>query len=635
MKLVALVSGGKDSSAAVVHAVLAGHEIVAFAQLCPSDSAQEELDSHTFQSVGHALIPTFASCSFVPLFQRPILGSSKLTEMLYRTTVGDEVEDLLALLSTVKKHAHIDGVLSGAIESDYQRLRIEHCCSILELVSVAPLWKSTVFLKERNQHCSSSPLDIDETTQQQQQQQQQQRQQRSNQTEIEEEEEIRRSAQAVALQKMVIDYEVRAIVIKVASMGLVPSKHLGRELSVLLPHFEQLHSKWKFHVCGEGGEYETLTLDAPFMHHRIVLDASASEMTSQDTVFAPVGHLHITKWHTEPKPERFPDGSAILSGHPSFVILEDGITRLWGKSLLESMSSISTSSMRFESPRLELVRQKTALCHSVYPVFRDWNAFSETFHISVDRPFPDNDDDSVLEVAIRLRSAPNPPLDAVDCGNQLTNMLVSLLGVLARLGMHLENICLVKLSIPSFSLFSHFNRIYAQFFQIAPPARAAVQDANSSLSLACYCSKATRQHTLHVQSVSLWAPACIGPYAQSVRLPSTVFCSGQIALAPITMQLQKDQSFTQQLSDCLAHVRSVLLESQSSLDSVFFCILYINKSVLDEIERAALPMRLQAFDGTCIPSDVVHVQACEALPRGAIVEILAIARANSHPPTSA
>ena len=42
---------------------------------------------------------------------------------------------------------------------------------------------------------------------------------------------------------------------------------------------------------------------------------------------------------------------------------------------------------------------------------------------------------------------------------------------------------------------------------------------------------------LHVQSVSAWAPACIGPYAQAAVGGGMLYMAGQIGLDPASMQL--------------------------------------------------------------------------------------------------
>lgn len=57
-------------------------------------------------------------------------------------TVGDEVEDMFILLNEVKRQIpSVTAVSSGAIASDYQRLRVESVCSRLGLVSLAYMWK--------------------------------------------------------------------------------------------------------------------------------------------------------------------------------------------------------------------------------------------------------------------------------------------------------------------------------------------------------------------------------------------------------------------------------------------------------------------------------------------------------------
>jgi diphthine-ammonia ligase len=64
---------------------------------------------------------------------------------------------------------------------------------------------------------------------------------------------------------------VRAIMVKCASMGLLPRAHLGRTLAELQPHLLALGQRYATNVCGEGGEYETLTLDCPAYKKAIVM----------------------------------------------------------------------------------------------------------------------------------------------------------------------------------------------------------------------------------------------------------------------------------------------------------------------------------------------------------------------------
>jgi len=52
-----------------------------------------------------------------------------LQGLAYTKTAGDEVEDLMQLLAAAKRRfPGLQGVSSGAIASDYQRLRVESVC---------------------------------------------------------------------------------------------------------------------------------------------------------------------------------------------------------------------------------------------------------------------------------------------------------------------------------------------------------------------------------------------------------------------------------------------------------------------------------------------------------------------------
>lgn len=68
-----------------------------------------------------------------------------------------------------------------------------------------------------------------------------------------------------------IKCEVDAIIIKVAALGLEPNRHLGRSLRLVEPHLQVMHQKYGLHICGEGGEYETLVVDCPLYSCRIVM----------------------------------------------------------------------------------------------------------------------------------------------------------------------------------------------------------------------------------------------------------------------------------------------------------------------------------------------------------------------------
>ena len=76
-------------------------------------------------------------------------------------------------------------------------------------------------------------------------------------------------------QEELLDEMIKAgmhcVLIKTASMGLFPKRHLGKTLAELQPIFMKLKDTSGLNVCGEGGEYESLTLDCPVFKKRIVM----------------------------------------------------------------------------------------------------------------------------------------------------------------------------------------------------------------------------------------------------------------------------------------------------------------------------------------------------------------------------
>uniref|UniRef100_UPI00358DEABE diphthine--ammonia ligase isoform X3 n=1 Tax=Myxine glutinosa TaxID=7769 RepID=UPI00358DEABE len=124
MRVVALVSGGKDSCYNMMCCVEAGHNIVALANLKPQDN--DEIDSYMYQTVGHQAIGLYAEAMALPLYRRTIHGSAVVMSQEYVVHPGDEVEDLFELLKEVKEKEQVEAVSVGAIFSDYQRLRVEN-----------------------------------------------------------------------------------------------------------------------------------------------------------------------------------------------------------------------------------------------------------------------------------------------------------------------------------------------------------------------------------------------------------------------------------------------------------------------------------------------------------------------------
>lgn len=146
MKFVALVSGGKDSVYSAMEAIASGHTLVCAANLAPAPTADGDMaietDSYMYQTAGHDAIASLAECLGVPLIRGFVHGKPVRQDLNYSETAGDEVEDLAALLQEVqRRHPEVNAVCSGAILSNYQRLRVENVCSRLGLTSLAYLWQ--------------------------------------------------------------------------------------------------------------------------------------------------------------------------------------------------------------------------------------------------------------------------------------------------------------------------------------------------------------------------------------------------------------------------------------------------------------------------------------------------------------
>ncbi|XP_068608291.1 diphthine--ammonia ligase [Brachionichthys hirsutus] len=489
MKVVALISGGKDSCYNMMQCVAAGHRIVALANLRPADT--DELDSYMYQTVGHQAIDLYAEAMDLPLYRRTIQGSSLDTSKNYCKTEGDEVEDLYELLHLVKKKEGVEAVSVGAILSDYQRIRVENVCLRLGLQPLAYLW-------HRDQESLLSEM---------------------------------------------ISSDLRAILIKVAAFGLDPKKHLGKSLADMEPYLKQLSRQYGVHACGEGGEYETFTVDCPLFKKKIVIDAAETVIHSADA-FAPVGYLRFTETHAESK-----DGDVVARGLP------------YGgcpcQSAIDKMTEEVEYADQTEDNQQEFTSNRDLSCHRGHDLLPSWSKRGSR--------------------GFQWIAGVNG-LQSHEPGTQsrIRAAFTQLQSELDSRGWKMEDIVLVHLYVRRMEDFAPINTVYKKYFGMNPPARVCVQaplPACQSLQMDCLLHDWTgppdegcfhEREALHIQSLSHWAPANIGPHSQAVRVDHSVFCAGQIALVPCTMELVKAGTRTQaRLS--FSYVKKVLEAAIGSL----------------------------------------------------------------------
>ncbi|XP_062350384.1 diphthine--ammonia ligase isoform X1 [Cinclus cinclus] len=560
MRVVALISGGKDSCYNMMQCVAAGHQIVALANLRPAENTgqTDELDSYMYQTVGHHAIDLYADALDLPLYRGFIKGTSVNTGRVYTACQEDEVEDLYQLMKLVKDKEGVEGVSVGAILSDYQRVRVEDVCRRLNLQPLAYLW-----------HCN----------------------------------------QEILLKEM-ISCNIQAIIIKVAAFGLDPDKHLGKTLGEMEPILLDLSEKYGVHVCGEGGEYETFTLDCPLFKKRIVVDSAKVIMHSADA-FAPVAYLHFLKLHLENKQEESLGTFLVSNCSCEISCADDGIF---------------PSSEECEPQKNTLVTWKTMECSSL--------DFTKTIQ---------NSGKSLSGYqwfsSIPAHFLPSKDKNAEDAAREAFS---SLRANLTSEGLKLQDIILVHLYMKSMEDFSVINSVYVTEFDLCPPARVCVETLLPDGVLFCIDCLAHKYDmavndvvhdeklVMHVQSISHWAPASIGPYSQSIKVGDVLYCAGQIALVPCTMQLVSG-GVCAEASISLQHVGRVLqaMSQKTALHHIITASCYVTDSKSIPVARSIWQKKLREckkvedseiyHDDTAI-CGLLAVVVVSHLPRDAAIE---------------
>ena len=213
MRVAALFSGGKDSVFAVYITQQYGWEVSHLVSLHP-----KKPDSWMFHSINIHLTDLLAKSIGVPLVKRVTAAEKEA-----------ELEDLAQALQDLE----IDGVVSGAIASEYQRTRIEKVCDNLGLKSFSPLWHKNQELLLRDQ----------------------------------------------------VKAGFHIIIVGVFAEGF-DETWLGRTIDEeTIDALVSLQKKHGINIAGEGGEYETLVLSGPMFSKRLVIDESGKEWNRDSGVF--------------------------------------------------------------------------------------------------------------------------------------------------------------------------------------------------------------------------------------------------------------------------------------------------------------------------------------------------------------
>ncbi|MFQ6086551.1 MAG: TIGR00289 family protein [Candidatus Bathyarchaeia archaeon] len=199
LHVAALVTGGKDSALALYRALKQGYEVKYLVTMIP-----QRPESWMFHYPNIHLADFFAEAVDIPLVKGETSGVKET-----------ELEDLKRLLANLQ----VEGVVTGAIMSQYQKKRIDRICKELNLKSIAPLWREN----------------------------------------------------PQKLLAEIVDLKFEVLIVGVYAYGFDVT-WLGRKIDQkTISDLIKLSKKYQISVVGEGGEYETLVLDAPFFRKRIKL----------------------------------------------------------------------------------------------------------------------------------------------------------------------------------------------------------------------------------------------------------------------------------------------------------------------------------------------------------------------------
>jgi diphthine-ammonia ligase len=599
MKFIALVSGGKDSIYSMLHAIRNGHTLLGCLHMASPSTVEEE--SYMYQTAASSTVQTLVvECLQVPLILYERKGKSIHTGLVYdggssdhhqQEKEDDEVEDLYhALQQAMQQFPQLQAVCSGAILSTYQRMRIENVCSRLGLTSISYLW---------------------------------------------------RLAPQRDLLKQMLEDGIEAVLVKTACPpGLVPRRHLNQSLRYLWDSglLERLHQRYQFHVCGEGGEYESMVLDSPLHKKKLVLDEV--EIVENDDDDDGVGELRILSCHAQDKDESditilsityLEEASSHAPHQPTSAFLSEK------KDVIQTQQHFAADNQTTQSPNPPL---------SPPHVHHGKGGLLHVSEIMASSAAATSSSSSTSEAELAVQEA-QEIFAALDNTLQLCHATP-------------QDVVFVHLYLSEMSHFADINTHYQAFFgSLLPPSRSCVAVGNKVLpggrrvlldcmvqlgsgaymrsinnnssvadgesaksinvayAVAAHATTSSRlREVLHVQSISYWAPVCVGPYSQTNTIRSGIqFLAGQIGLLPSSMALQ--ETWDAQLEQCWKNVAAVLdALNGGSLKDICGSLIYVAASVYNQtgvVEKiASITTASLATNGSIVPGRVDALEQTES-----------------------
>jgi len=350
----------------------------------------------------------------------------------------------------------------------------------------------------------------------------------------------------------------------------------------------KLKAKWGVNVCGEGGEYETFTLDCPLYQDRISV-VENKIITHSEDAFAPV-YLLSQKLKLEAK------SSVVGSSHRDML----SNTFVGDLNLLEALNPLRLcqsfcnqvnlkQTVSMSSKRLDLRESVTQFTEQEDDGF---------YYVSFIKGCGDSDSESVQKAFTEMSK------------------------ILHAHNSSLAEVVKILMYIDEMDNYASMNSQYVKHFGINPPVRICVAVGKSHLPIRCKVMlsavgwRGCRRKTLHVQGWSHWAPANIGPYSQGVAAGGKLFISGMIGLVPGTMEMLKCGE-AGQARLALRHVERVAsVLGKASLNDVIMIRCYVlNNEGASQANQILENMQ----DGINFKLNASYF-IVDQLPRGACVE---------------
>lgn len=227
LNLCAMVSGGKDSIYAMHVMMRQNYNVKCMVALMSKNPA-----SYMFHTPNMNIVREQSKAMEIPLIEQQTEGEKE-----------EELKDLKKALLSAKEKYKIEGVITGALYSNYQRERIEKICDSLGLKIFSPLWH------------------------------------------------INQESEVLEL----LDEGFEVIMASVAALGL-DKTWLGKKIDKsMVKKLVELNRKTGINVAGEGGEYETLVLDGPMFKKRIEVVEAEKIVEGENTGLYRVNKVKLVK----------------------------------------------------------------------------------------------------------------------------------------------------------------------------------------------------------------------------------------------------------------------------------------------------------------------------------------------------